>query len=86
MHGHEHRIAQPNRIGDERLGCEVKELNVNGIKVTTIYLEGTYNAGMMMSAGGPKPGFAALGAIAEGNQGPVFFKMTGPEKTIVLDG
>jgi len=61
---------------------EVKKLNVNGIKVTTIYLEGTYNTGMMMRSAGPKSGFAALGAIVEGRQGPVFFKIIGPEKTI----
>jgi len=33
-------------------------------------------------ATGPKPGWALRGAIAEGPQGNVFFKLVGPKKTV----
>ncbi len=29
----------------------------------------------------PKPGYRMLAAIAQGTEGPVFFKLTAPEKT-----
>ena len=35
-----------------------------------------------MEAGAPKPGWALLGAIIEGPAGRVFFKLTGPQKTV----
>ncbi len=60
-----------------------KITKVGAIKVTLVTAEGTYAAGSAM--GGPstsKPGFVLYGAIAEGPQGPVFFKMTGPKKTM----
>jgi hypothetical protein len=31
---------------------------------------------------GPKPNYRLLGAIVEGPQGSIFFKLTGPAKTI----
>jgi hypothetical protein len=60
-----------------------KKEKVSGVEVTTLELEGTYTGG-----GGPmgpkvtKPGFRLLGAIAEGPEGAVFFKLTGPSKTV----
>lgn len=32
-----------------------------------------------------KPGYEMLGAIAEGPEGNVFFKFTGPEKTVAAE-
>ena len=57
---------------------------VNGLAVTTIDLFGTYMAssGPMMAAKTSKPGYRLLGDIVEGPQGAVFFKFTGPAKTI----
>jgi hypothetical protein len=57
---------------------------VNGLPVTTIDLSGTYMAsgGPMAAAQTPKPGYRLLGAIVEGPQGAVFFKFTGPAKTV----
>ena len=57
---------------------------VNGLPVTTIDLAGTYlaSAGPMAGAKTAKPGYRLLGAIAEGPQGAVFFKFTGPAKTV----
>ena len=60
-----------------------KKEKVQGFDLTTLELEGTYTGG-----GGPmgpkvtKPGFKLLGAIIEGPSGPVFFKLTGPAKTV----
>jgi hypothetical protein len=57
---------------------------VNGLEVTVVEIHGTY-AGMAMPgaapSGGPKQGFALLGAIVETSP-PTFFKLTGPEKTV----
>ncbi|MBZ5563201.1 MAG: hypothetical protein LAP13_12380 [Acidobacteriia bacterium] len=61
-----------------------KDRTINGITLHTIHVEGTY-----LAAGGPmttvtqtKPGYAMLGAIVEAPQGLVFFKFTGPAKTV----
>jgi hypothetical protein len=54
-----------------------------GLPVTLVEAEGTYAAGGMgMGPKEPQPGFALLGAIVEGPQGAVFFKMTGPRKSV----
>ena len=56
---------------------------VGTISVTIVTTEGTYSSGMPGGAMTPKPGWALRGGIAEGPQGPVFFKMVGPKKTVV---
>src|SRR2546427_277431 len=45
---------------------------VKGIRVTRVSAEGTYSSGMPGGPRTPKPGFALLGAIAEGPGGNVF--------------
>lgn len=57
---------------------------VNGIPVTIARIEGTYlaPAGPMMESQGKREGYKLLSAIIEGPQGMVFFKCTGPAKTI----
>jgi hypothetical protein len=57
---------------------------VNGVNVSLVSVTGSYLApsGPMMQSSGTKPGYALLGAIAEGPQGRVFFKLTGPKKTL----
>ena len=60
------------------------ETSVNGLRVTTVELSGTYT-GMMSPMSGAKVekrGFQMLGAIVEGPEGAVFFKLTGPEQTV----
>ncbi|GAB4319744.1 MAG: hypothetical protein Kow0074_09520 [Candidatus Zixiibacteriota bacterium] len=64
----------------------INNRDVNGLSVTTIELSGTYTASM----GGPmsgnkeeRPGWRMMGAIVEAPEGPVFFKVTGPEETVV---
>jgi hypothetical protein len=55
---------------------------VNGVRVTRVSTEGTYASGMPGGPATPKRGYALLGAIAEGPGGNVFFKLTGPRKTV----
>jgi hypothetical protein len=51
--------------------------------VTTVDVAGTYASGMMMGPATPKPGWRLLGAIVEGGpEGAVFFKLTGPARTV----
>ncbi len=60
------------------------EKEVNGLKVSLVKVQGTY-AGMtgpMMGGGEKKPNFALLGAIVQAPLGMVFFKVTGPTKTM----
>lgn len=61
---------------------EKKETQVGGVKVTLVSAEGTYSSGMPGGPTTPKKGYALLGAIAEGPKGAVFFKLTGPKKTV----
>jgi hypothetical protein len=58
---------------------------IHGLKVTTVDVSGAYSgmAGpMAKTAAAPKPNYRLLGAIIEGPQGSVFFKFTGPAKTV----
>lgn len=56
---------------------------INGLKVTSVDLSGTYKpAPMGGAAGAPKPDWRMLAAVVEGEGGPWFFRATGPEKTI----
>jgi len=63
--------------------AKTKKSTANGLPVTTVDVKGTYaGGGPMMGPSSPKPGFRLLGAIVEGPEGAVFFKLTGPEKTV----
>ncbi len=57
---------------------------VRGLKVALVKVAGTYLSpgGPMMQSTGSRPGYALHGAIVTGPQGSVFFKLTGPKKTI----
>lgn len=54
------------------------------IPVSVVKVNGTFLApsGPKMESQGKKTGYSLLGAIAEGPHGMVFFKMTGPKKTV----
>lgn len=52
------------------------------VPITIVTTEGTYASGMPGGAVTPKPGWALRGGIADGPQGPVFFKLVGPRKTV----
>ncbi len=64
-----------------------KKKSVHGLPVTTVDVSGAYAAagGPMMAAQPPKPGYRMLAAIVEGPQGSIFFKFTGPSKTVAAN-
>jgi len=64
--------------------AKMGEEKINDLNVSTIDLSGTYlvASGPMMQVSGKKEGYRLLGAIVEGPQGSIFFKMTGPDKTM----
>ena len=57
---------------------------VASLRVTRASVAGTYLApgGPMMQSTGTRPGYRLLGAIVEGPEGNVFFKLTGPAATV----
>jgi hypothetical protein len=61
-----------------------KQETINGFPVTTVDLTGTFKGGgpMMGQSSGPKSNYRLLGAIVETPEGEVFFKLTGPAKTV----
>ncbi|UJR81281.1 hypothetical protein [Sandaracinus amylolyticus] len=62
----------------------IERAEVNGIRVTRVQVAGAF-AGMRGMGGGggaAQPGYRLLGAIAEGPDGMVFFKLTGPEAAV----
>lgn len=71
-----------------RDAAKIEKHDVGGVRVTTLDLEGTFaaNMGPMMKATpkGGNPGYRVLGAIAEGPDGPVFFKLVGPKATVEM--
>jgi hypothetical protein len=66
--------SQPDRSQGEVAGFHVWRVHVTGAYLAP--------AGPMMQSSGTKPGYALLGAIVEGPAGRVFFKLTGPQKTV----
>jgi hypothetical protein len=69
---------------DHASGVDRGTKDVNGMKVTTVKISGSYLApsGPMMMPSAKKDNFKLLGAIVEGPQGSLFFKFTGPAKTV----
>jgi hypothetical protein len=76
------QFEQPDG-GNSMEKADIDSLSVNGLNVVTIDLTGDYLvSGAMMQVTGKKTGYRLLGAIVEGPQGSVFFKLTGPENTV----
>ncbi len=63
---------------------QVSELPGTRVRVQLVEVTGTYDGGMTMTdaPAEKKPGYMLLGAIAEGQDAPWFFKFTGPEATV----
>jgi hypothetical protein len=57
---------------------------IHGLSVARVHFNGTYTApaGPNMAPTGQKAHYRLLGAIVSGPNGMVFFKLTGPEKTV----
>lgn len=65
-------------------GVDRSSKEVNGLNVVLVQIAGTYLApsGPMMESQGKKDNYRLLGAIVNAPEGLVFFKYTGPAKTI----
>ncbi len=59
-----------------------RKSQINGMAVTTVEHSGVYLAGAPMGPKVKKSGYRLVGVIVEGPQGSVFFKLTGPAKTV----
>src|SRR5579863_338421 len=70
-----------------KAAAKVAKRTTHGWAVTTVDVSGAYTGmGGPMAQGGPAmPGYRLLGAIVEGPQGSIFFKFTGPEKTVAAN-
>jgi hypothetical protein len=67
--------------------AKIDKRTVRGVPITIIDASGTYTGMGGPMSGGSKPvtGYRLIGAIAEGPGGNVFFKLTGPAKTIAAE-
>lgn len=76
------QVKQPDGSSSESK-AKVEKLQ-GAVALTVVDLPGTYlaSSGPMMQVSAEKPNFRLMGAIAEGPQGAVFFKFTGPAKTV----
>ena len=75
------QMSQPSGGSSAELAQRASE-EVHGMPVHIVSVDGTYNAGSMGGgASGPLEGYRMVGAIVEGPQGSVFFKLTGPAET-----
>jgi hypothetical protein len=76
-------VSQMEVDGEEGVSPEPQtaSLDQNGITLTILELHGTYleRMGPMTQSSARQTGFAMFAVIAEGPEGSVFFKMTGPE-------
>jgi hypothetical protein len=76
------QMTQPDGKPSKDVGT-VTIKTINGLKVTTLDLPGTYKG--MPAPGSPavsKPGHRLLAAVIEGKSGPWFFRIVGPDATV----
>ena len=63
--------------------AKVDKRTIHGVPVVVIDSTGSYTGmGGPMGSGQPVSGYRLMGAIAEGPGGAIFFKLTGPAKTV----
>jgi hypothetical protein len=67
---------------------DLKQRTVSGVDVARLSVTGTFSGHTMRTdaAASPHPHWGLLGAIAQGPQGDVFFKLTGPAATVDAAG
>jgi hypothetical protein len=67
--------------------AKIAKRTIHGWTVTTVDVSGAYTgmAGPTAQPGPAMGGYRMLGAIVEGPQGSIFFKFTGPAKTIAAN-
>jgi hypothetical protein len=70
--------------GSSKAFAKEEHFEVNGLKVTTVDVAGTYVAETTPGSGTfeNKPGYRLLAAVVETSNGPYFLKLVGPEKTV----
>jgi hypothetical protein len=72
--------------GEFQSAAQVKRTaqTVQGMKVSRVRAQGAYTShgGSGMEAQGSKSDYALLGAIVEGPNGSIFFKLTGPVQSV----
>jgi hypothetical protein len=77
------QVGQPDG-SSSRDNAKIRQSQVSGFRMTEVDVSGTLKASNM--PGAPqrpaRAGYRLLGAVLEGPQGPWFFKLVGPEKTI----
>ena len=77
------QVSQPDG-SSSRDKAKIRQSEVSGFRMTLVDVSGTLRASNM--PGVPqrpaRPGYRLLGAVLESSQGPWFFKLVGPEKTI----
>lgn len=64
--------------------AQISERDGNGVRITLADVSGTYNRsqGPMMTEVESHPGYRMIAAVVEGQGGPWFFKLTGPQNTV----
>lgn len=64
--------------------AQTTKRTIHGLSVTTVDVSGSYGGmgGPMAATHSSKPGYRMTAAIAEAPQGGVFFKFTGPARTV----
>jgi len=66
--------------------AKITKRTQDGLKISTVDVSGAYTGmGGPVSQSPAVPGYRLLGAIVEGPGGSVFFKLTGPAKTIAAN-
>jgi hypothetical protein len=77
------QFAQPDGKPSKE-AAKIAKRTIHGWTVTTVDVSGAYTGmgGPTMQPGTPMAGYRLLGAIVEGPQGSIFFKFTGPAKTV----
>jgi len=70
-----------------KTAAKIAKRIIHGWPVTTVDVSGAYTgmAGPTAQGGPAMPGYRILGAIVEGPQGSIFFKFTGPQKTVAAN-
>ena len=77
------QVKQPDGSSSEGK-AKKSEVKSACCSISTIEVAGTYlaSAGPMMQVKEEKPGYELIGGIAPAPEGNVFFKLTGPQKTV----
>ena len=71
------------QMGSSMEAAEVESAEVNGLQTSTIAISGSYSGSMgPMGGSEAKANYRMMATVIEGEGGPWFFKLTGPEETV----